>query len=56
MIDYWSLAGLRLQIIRHQSSLINGEIPGGVIGNTWAFGAHIPGSSPGRVAFWIDEE
>ena len=26
-------------------------LPGGVIGNTWAFGAHIPGSSPGRVGF-----
>ena len=26
-------------------------LPDGVIGNTWAFGAHIPGSSPGRVAF-----
>jgi hypothetical protein len=25
-------------------------LPDGVIGNTWAFGAHIPGSSPGRVA------
>ena len=24
-------------------------LPGGVIGNTWAFGAHVPGSSPGRV-------
>jgi hypothetical protein len=24
-------------------------LPDGVIGNTWAFGAHIPGSSPGRV-------
>ena len=28
-------------------------LPDGVIGNTWAFGAHIPGSSPGRVAFAI---
>ena len=28
-------------------------LPDGVIGNTWAFGAHIPGSSPGRVAFDI---
>jgi hypothetical protein len=26
-------------------------LPGGVIGNTWAFGAHVPGSSPGRVGF-----
>ena len=24
-------------------------LPDGVIGNTWAFGAHVPGSSPGRV-------
>ncbi len=24
-------------------------LPDGVIGNTWAFGAYIPGSSPGRV-------
>ena len=29
-------------------------LPDGVIGNTWAFGAHVPGSSPGRVAFEID--
>ena len=25
-------------------------LPDGVIGNTWAFGAHILGSSPSRVA------
>ena len=24
-------------------------LPDGVIGNTWAFGAYVPGSSPGRV-------
>ncbi len=24
-------------------------LPDGVIGNTWLFGGHIPGSSPGRV-------
>ena len=28
-------------------------LPDGVIGNTWAFGAHVPGSSPGRVDFTI---
>src|SRR4030042_5462439 len=28
-------------------------LPDGVIGNTWAFGAHIPGSSPGRVDLLI---
>ena len=28
-------------------------LPDGVIGNTWAFGAHIPGSSPGRVGLEI---
>ncbi len=28
-------------------------LPDGVIGNTWAFGAHVPGSSPGRVVFEI---
>ena len=26
-------------------------LPDGVIGNTWPFGGHIPGSSPGRVDF-----
>ena len=30
------------------------QVPGGVIGNTWAFGAHVPGSSPGRVVLIID--
>ena len=25
------------------------DLPGGVIGNTWAFGAYILGSSPSRV-------
>jgi hypothetical protein len=28
-------------------------LPDGVIGNTWAFGAHVPGSSPGRVALLL---
>ncbi len=27
-------------------------LPDGVIGNTWAFGAYIPGSSPGRVVLY----
>ena len=31
-------------------------LPGGVIGNTWAFGAHVPGSSPGRVGFELIDE
>ena len=32
-------------------------VPDGVIGNTWAFGAYIPGSSPGRVVAsrWLVE-
>ena len=29
-------------------------VPDGVIGNTWAFGAYVPGSSPGRVVFYVN--
>jgi hypothetical protein len=35
----------RLSSIFHRPS----SLPDGVIGNTWPFGGHIPGSSPGRV-------
>ncbi len=31
-------------------------LPDGVIGNTWPFGGHIPGSSPGRVGFWMIDD
>ncbi len=31
-------------------------LPDGVIGNTWAFGAHVPGSSPGRVVLKLKVE
>ncbi len=33
--------------------ILSFALPDGVIGNTWPFGGHIPGSSPGRVAFAI---
>jgi hypothetical protein len=38
---------------RNGFRVLSFALPDGVIGNTWAFGAHIPGSSPGRVAFAI---
>jgi hypothetical protein len=37
----------RLKFLR--DGILSFALPDGVIGNTWAFGAHIPGSSPGRV-------
>ncbi len=44
----------RLTIDYFQYSFFNikqsSGLPGGVIGNTWAFDAHVPGSSPGRVS------
>ena len=47
-----SVTSLKCEI-KYKLHLAGREIrilPDGVIGNTWAFGAHVPGSSPGRVA------